>query len=213
MLTTPSSPIRVVIADDHAIVRDGLRTILDEQPDITVVGERENSAEIVEVVSALNCDVLLMDLTMPGGSGLAGLNALQKAGSEVRTLILTVHTDATYLQQALGAGAAGYLTKRSSASALLAAVRATAAGQSCIEPGTNALSPEQDALRRLSKREREVLRLVALGYTNQEAAVELDISTKSVEGYRRRMVLKIGAANRADIVRFALKNKLLSEAL
>lgn len=206
---TPTSSIRVLIADDHTIVRDGLRNILEKQPDIHVVGERSSSVGIVEAVESSDCDVLLMDLTMPDGGGLQGLAALQEAQSTVRTLILTVHDDPTRLQQALNAGAIGYLTKRTSAQDLVDAVRATAAGQSRVDIG-RPLPSAGSVLQRLSRREREVLHLIALGYTNHEAAEKLQVSTKSVEGYRRRMVQKIGASSRAEIVNFALKNGLLS---
>ncbi len=198
----------MLIVDDHTIVRDGLRNILEKQPDIVVVGERSNAEGIVGVVAQTQCNVLLMDLTMPVCGGLQGLAALQAARSEVYTLILTVHDDAGLLQQALSAGAVGYLTKRASARTLIDAVRATAAGRSCVAVDR---SGAPGPLQQLSRREREVLILIALGYTNQEAAEKLDVSTKSVEGYRRRMVQKIGANTRAEIVTFALKNGLLSQ--
>ncbi|MFT5679650.1 MAG: DNA-binding NarL/FixJ family response regulator [Myxococcota bacterium] len=204
----PNSPIRVLIADDHTIVRDGLRNILEKQSDISVVGEQSSAVGIVKAVEDSGCNVLLMDLTMPNGGGFQGLEALRAAHSSVRTLILTVHDDPERLQRALSAGALGYLTKRASAQVLVEAVRETAAGRSCVDIGPGA--PGGNVLQRLSRREREVLHLIALGYTNQEAAGKLEVSTKSVEGYRRRMVQKIGASNRAEIVKFALKNGLLS---
>ena len=204
---TPIPPIRVLIVDDHTIVRDGLRNILDNQDDITVVGERSNSVGIVQAVIDTGCNVLLMDLTMPGGSGLQGLNALKDADVAVHTLVLTVHDDPIRLQNAMRAGATGYLTKQVDAGRLLEAVRAVATGKTSFE----ILGTTTPALKQLSHREHQVLKLVALGYTNHEAAEHLQISPKSVEGYRRRMVQKIGAKSRADIVRFALDRGLLTE--
>ena len=208
-----SSPtIRVLIVDDHTIVRDGLRNILEKEPDITVVGERSSAKDIVNAVRETDCNVLLMDLTMPGAGGLQGLAMLQAARISVNTLILTVHEASSRLHQAIAAGALGYLTKRASAQTLLEAVRTTAAGKAHIDSAVITPTPDVVLLESLSRREREVLVLVAMGHTNQEAAARLGVSPKSVEGYRRRMAQKIGASSRADIVRFALRHGLLSSS-
>jgi len=208
--------IRVLIADDHAVLRAGLRMLLDAEPDIEVVGEARDGLEVLARVRTLTPDVLLLDLAMPGMGGLEVLGRVREVSPQTRVLILTMHEEEEYLREALRAGSAGYVLKRAAAEELLSAIRAVYHGGVYLHPehgrrlleemvDRGARRPEPETEPPLSPREREVLRLIALGYTNQQAADALYLSVKTVETYRARLMAKLGLRTRAELVRYALQ--------
>lgn len=212
---------RILLADDHAMLRSGLRLLLNAQPDLEVVGEASDGREAIARAKALQPDVLLLDLNMPGLGGLTALGALRTAAPNARLLVLTMHDDENYLRQALKGGAAGYVLKRAADTELLSAVRAVVRGEVYIHPAmTRALLedliPEHagevaDAWDSLSGREQDVLRLVALGHTSQEIADRLFLSVKTVETYRARGMEKLGLRSRAALVQYVLQRGLLDD--
>lgn len=210
-----SDAARILLVDDHAILRSGLRLLLDSQPDFEVVGEAENGVEAVKQATALQPDVLLLDLNMPHMDGLAAIKALKEEVPAVRILVLTMHEDANSLQQAIQSGAAGYVLKKAVDTELLLAIRAVLRGEMYIHSAmtqklflnNNASNTETiDLWTGLSEREYDVLKRVALGYTNSEIADELFLSTKTVETYRSRGMEKLGLQSRAQLVKSALKH-------
>ncbi|MBI3362469.1 MAG: response regulator transcription factor [Chloroflexi bacterium] len=212
----------ILLADDHAVLRAGLRMLLDAQPDLTVVGEAGQGSEALKLAGELKPDLILLDLTMPGLSGLEALPLLRKAAPESHVLILTMHDDESYLRQALRTGAAGYVLKKAADNELLSAIRAVMRGEVYVHPSlTKALIedllPDSPAIPRdpwdeLSEREREVLVLVALGHTSAEIAERLSISPKTAETYRARGMEKLGLRSRAALVKYALGKGLLDES-
>jgi DNA-binding NarL/FixJ family response regulator len=211
-------PIHVLLADDHAILRAGLRLLLDAQPDMKVVGETNDGLETLAGVEALQPDVILLDLTMPNLGGLDALPLLKQRAPGIRVLILTMHDNEGYLRQALQSGAAGYVLKGAVDSELLNAIRAVARGETYIHSAiTHKLldsiqpppAPISDPWETLSAREFEVLRLVALGYTNGEIAEQFSISVKTVETHRARGMEKLDLRTRAELVRAAIAKGLL----
>ncbi len=214
-------PLRVLLADDHAILRVGLRLLLDGQEDFEVVGEAETGLEALELADSLKPDIVLLDLNMPGLHGLETLPTLRKVAPDARVLILTMHADPQYLQEAIRRGAAGYVLKKAADSELLSALRAVARGEVYVHPSmTRALldgliqqpqDTESNAWEELSPREQEVLRMVALGHTSAEIAQQLHLSPKTVDTYRARGMEKLGFSTRAALVRFCLRRGLLSQ--
>jgi two-component system response regulator NreC len=219
--------LRVLLADDHGIVRDGLRVLIDSETDMKVVAECGDASQVATLAKDNAADIVVVDLSMPGGGGSAAIAALRATGLSTRVLVLTMHENPAYVKAALAAGAAGYLAKRVAGGRLVEAIRAVARGgvyvdvpasegtlpTSLIEPvAAPSSDPDPELaprLRTLSRREREVLCLVAGGHTNQEAAQTLGISVKTIEGYRARIMKKLGAHTRADLVSFALRMGLL----
>jgi two-component system response regulator NreC len=210
--------IRVLIVDDHAVVRSGLRLLLDAQDDIEVVGEAGNARDAVFEARATKPDVILMDVVMPGGSGIDATPQLLHEEPGARVLVLSMQDDPSYVRHAFEAGASGYVLKEAADAEVVAAVREVAAGNRYVNPalGARLVAAESEARKRaeadpLSEREREVLRLLALGHTNQEIAQMLYISVRTAETHRAHIMQKLGLHSRADLVRHALANGLLSE--
>jgi two-component system, NarL family, response regulator NreC len=210
--------IRVLIVDDHAVVRSGLRLLLEAEEDIEVVGEAGTAREAVFEVRASEPDVVLMDVVMPGGSGIDATPQLLHERPEAKILVLSMQDDPSYVRQAFEAGASGYVLKEAADTEVVAAVREVAAGRSYVNPalGARLVAADSEARKRaaadpLSEREREVLRLLALGHTNQEIAQTLYISVRTAETHRAHIMQKLSLRSRADLVRHALANGLLAE--
>jgi DNA-binding NarL/FixJ family response regulator len=212
--------IRVLLADDHDVVRMGLRALLGSAPGIDVVGEAADGARALELARALSPDVVIMDLSMGGMDGLAATRAITEDGLSTRVLVLTMHDEDEYLVPLLEAGAAGYVVKSVAGAELLDAVRAIAAGRSWVRPEAAPLLAQAwtrraraDETRQrydsLSQRERDVFLFIAQGYTTSQIGRRLFISAKTVDTYRRRVNAKLEIADRADYVRLALDLGLL----
>ena len=208
--------IRVVIVDDHAILRSGLRRVLDAEPDIEVVGEAESAERAVFEALANKPDVVLMDVVMPGKSGIEGMPAVLQAAPEAKVLILSMQDDPRYVRTAFEVGAHGYVLKEAADTEVVGAVRAVASGERYVHPalGARLVAAEAEERRRaeedpLSEREREVLRLLALGHTNQEIAKLLYISVRTAETHRAHIMQKLRLSSRAELVRYALENGLI----
>jgi two-component system, NarL family, response regulator NreC len=213
--------IRVLIADDHAVLRAGLRMLLGAHRDLDVVGEAADGLEVSRQARELQPDVVLLDLSMPGPRSGSVIRSVLRACPKTRVLILTMHDDAAYLRSALAAGAAGYLVKRAADSELLSAIRAVHAGRTFVD-----MTESSDRLERrlavegekagkppksLSRREREVLRLLAQGHSNQQIADGIQVSVKTVETYRMRVSEKLGLKGRAELYRFATESGVLDQ--
>jgi DNA-binding NarL/FixJ family response regulator len=210
--------IRVLVVDDHAIVRSGLRRVLDAEPDIETVSEAENADRAVFEAMEHKPDIVLMDVVMPGKSGIEGLPALLQAVPSTQVLILSMQDDPRYVREAFEAGASGYVLKEAADTDLITAVRAVAAGERYVHPalGARLLAAEVEERKRaeadpLSEREREVLRLLALGHTNQEIAKLLYISVRTAETHRAHIMQKLRLSSRAELVRYALAEGVLQE--
>jgi len=208
--------IRVLVVDDHAVVRSGLRALLDREDEVTVVDEAATADEAVFRMIEHKPDVLLMDVTMPGTSGLEAIPKLLQASPATRVLMLSMHDDPRYVREAFAAGASGYVLKEAADTEVVAAIRTVAAGQSYVNPSLGARMVEAEAKAAaeakadpLSEREHEVLRMLALGHTNQEIAKTLYISVRTAETHRAHIMQKLGLGSRADLVRYALAHKLI----
>lgn len=212
--------IRVLLADDHAVVRAGLKAVLGSAKDIAVVGEAGNGREAVDAALRLNPDVVVMDLSMDEMDGVAATRELKSRASASRVLILTMHAEDEYLVPLLEAGASGYLVKNAADRDLVDAVRTVAGGQQYLQASAartlakelkrrEERASERDQFDDLSEREQAILRLVASGYSAPEIAEQLSISPKTVDTYKQRVSEKIGLRHRADYVRFAMKLGLL----
>jgi DNA-binding NarL/FixJ family response regulator len=199
--------IRVLVVDDHAVVRTGLRRVLDAEPDIETVAEAATAERAVFEAIDHKPDIVLLDLMMPGKSGIDGMPALIQAVPEAKILILSMQDDPRYVREAFEAGASGYVLKEAADTEVVSAVRAVAAGERYVHPEQRKRA-EVDPL---SEREREVLRLLALGHTNQEIAKMLYISVRTAETHRAHIMQKLGLSNRAELVRYALAEGLLED--
>jgi two-component system response regulator NreC len=211
--------IRVVLIDDHAVVRSGLRLLLDAQHDIEVVGEGGNAQDAVFRARALKPDVMLLDVVMPGESGIEVVPKLLNESPQTNILVLSMQDDPSYVREAFAAGAKGYVLKEAADEEVVSAIREVAAGGSYVHPALGARMVAAEAAERaaaeadpLSEREREVLRLLALGHTNQEIASQLYISVRTAESHRAHIMQKLRLTTRAELVRYALANGLLDEA-
>ena len=210
--------IRVLIVDDHAVVRSGLRLVLEREDDLEVVGEAGNADEGVRVARLEKPDVVLLDVVMPGRSGIEAASDIIEASGGAKVLVLSMQDDPSYVREAFASGASGYLLKEAADVEVVQAIREVAAGNRYVHPalGARLAQAEVDAARKsaddpLSDREREVLRLLALGHTNQEIAKELFISVRTAETHRAHIMRKLGLGTRADLVRYALANGYLEE--
>lgn len=213
--------IRLMLADDHVLLRETLKLFLDTQPDLEVVAEAGTAEETLEK-GASNPNVVLLDITLPDRSGIAILPELRQKYPGSRVLIVTMHAEPSYLRAALAAGAAGYLVKTASPSELLEAIRMVNRGERYIdvsmrqhvtEPEKVVRSPGSAPITRLSNREREVLNGLARGMRYQAIADTIGVSVKTVETYRSRLTAKLGFKNRADLMRFAIESGILSSLL
>jgi DNA-binding NarL/FixJ family response regulator len=208
--------IRVLLVEDHETVREGLRLLVNAQSDMQVVGEVSDGRGAVEGTDALRPDVVVLDLSMPGMSGLAAARAVKRSGATSAIVTLTRHADTAFVQELLEAGAAGYVLKQSASAELLRAIRTAAAGGRYLDPALPAADAAADLRRRpttprATEREVEVLRLVALGHSNREIASALDISVKTVEVHKANAMRKLGLHGRTDVVRYAVMNGWLTE--
>ena len=208
------SKLRVLIADDHETVREGLKVIINSQPDMAVVGYADDGHAAVERVRELLPDVAVLDVSMPKLNGLQATERINRCCPQVRVLTLTRHTDDGYLQKLLKAGASGYVLKQSPSGVLLSALRAVASGQTFLDPtitekvvgsyvtraGAKGVLPQNEP----SEREQEVLRLIAWGHSNKEIAARLELSVKTVEAHKANAMHKLGMHSRIDIVRYAI---------
>ena len=216
-----SESIRVVLADDHSVVRAGLKAVLGATPDITVIGEASDGREAVELVERLKPDVVVMDLSMPGVDGVAATKEIVASGVGTRVIILSMHAEEDYLVPAMEAGASGYLVKTNADRELVNAIRGVAHGDVYVQSAAArilakklaAKSPaasERERYERLTGRERDVLRGIALGYSAPEIGSQLQISPKTVDTYKQRIQEKVDLAHRSQYVQFALRLGLLS---
>jgi DNA-binding NarL/FixJ family response regulator len=212
--------IRVFLADDHALFREGLRALLAGCEDIEVVGEAADGQEALARVPAARPDVVLMDIAMPGLGGLEATLALRRTVPAARVLVLTQYESREYLARFLKAGAAGYVLKRAGGAELITAIRAVAAGQAVLHPAMTAeviegylkgarAGPGEAAYEALTERERQVLKLIAEGQTSKEIAQALDLSVKTVITHRTNLMEKLGLHNRAELVKFAVRLGLI----
>ncbi len=202
--------MRILIADDHRVVRTGLRMLLESHPDFEVVGEASSGPETVQKAQELRPELVILDLSMPDGNGLLYLRQLSEM---TRVLVLTMHDDPAYVRQVIQAGGAGYVLKEAADVELFSAIRRVLSGQTYIYPTLAAKLVDETAGGErkavpLSPRELEVLRLVALGHTNQEIALQLNVSVRTVETYKTRICEKLGVYTRSEMVRYALEHKL-----
>jgi len=209
-----SEKLRILLAEDHQTVREGIKLLVNNQPDMEVVGEAGNGEIAIKMATELKPDMLLMDISMPAMNGLKATKRLRLLQPDIKILTLTRHTDDGYLQQLIGAGANGYVLKQSAPTELITAIRTIAAGNAYLDPSltrrvmggyvSRAVSQRGESKSELTDRESEVLRLIALGYSNKEIASQIDLSVKTVEAHKANAVRKLGIASRVDIVRYAI---------
>jgi DNA-binding NarL/FixJ family response regulator len=211
--------IRALIVDDHAVVRSGLRKVLEAEEDIEVVGEAGDARQAVFETRATKPDVILMDVVMPGKSGVEAIPEVLKDAPEAKVLVLSMQDDPRYVREAFEAGAAGYVLKEAADTDVVAALREVASGGRYVHPALGARLVAAEAAERkraeqdpLSDRERDVLRLLALGHTNQEIAKMLYISVRTAETHRAHIMQKLRLQTRAELVRHALEQGLLDES-
>jgi two-component system response regulator NreC len=213
------SKIRVLVADDHAVLRAGLKLLINTQPDLEVVGEASDHRQALQQALALKPDVLSLDMSMPAGNAIQVIQTLARECPQVRVLVLTMHDDPAYFRMALASGAVGYVCKKAADSELLTAIRQVARGKvyTQLELSSDGLSRKSPAgagaarspLEELSERELEVLQFLAQGFTNQAIADHLVLSVKTVESYRARLMSKLQMRSRAELTQFALESGLL----
>jgi two-component system, NarL family, response regulator NreC len=210
--------IRVIVVDDHAVVRSGLRRVLEAEADIEVVAEAGSVREAVFEARAQKPDVVVMDVVMPGQSGIEGTPLVLHEAPEATVLVLSMQDDPRYVREAFAAGASGYVLKEAADTDVVEAVRVVADGRQYLHPTLGARLIESEARARqeadadpLSEREREVLRLLALGHTNQEIATLLYVSVRTAESHRAHIMQKLRLQTRAELVRYALAHGLLED--
>jgi DNA-binding NarL/FixJ family response regulator len=211
--------ISVLLADDHLVVRRGLRAVLEGEADLKIVGEIADGAEVVHTTEALKPDVLILDLMLPNLGGLQILRELRKLQLPTRVVVLSMHSSEAYVTEALGLGALGYVIKDSGADDLIRAVRLVAAGRSFLSPplseslleayNQRLQATSRDPYETLTTREREVLLLAAQGHTSAEIAAQLAISPRTAESHRSNLMQKLGLRSQSDLIRFALRRRIL----
>ncbi|MBE0428296.1 MAG: response regulator transcription factor [Thermoleophilia bacterium] len=215
------SKIRILLADDHAILRSGLMRLLGEESDIEIVGEAENGREAVQKTQELHPDIVLMDIGMPVMNGMEATKQIKKRDNDVKVLVLTMHDNEEYLFQVLQAGASGYVLKKAADSDLVNAIHVVSRGDCFLYPSAAKMVVEDyleklkagqeptSSFDALTEREREILRLVAEGYTNREIAESLFISVKTVETHKANIMEKLNLHKRAELVRYAIRKGIL----
>jgi two-component system response regulator NreC len=211
--------IRVLLADDHTILRDGIRALLDDQADIEVIGEAEDGLSTVKMVAKLKPDVVIMDIAMPILNGLEATRQIQRDYPQVKVLILTMHENEEYIRQVLAAGALGYVLKDAAAHDLLGAIRAVHRGEAVLSPAITRLVIEDylrwgdirpaDISNGLTPREREILQLIAEGYTNKEIAEILNLSVKTIQSHRSNLMNKLDLHDRGELIKYAIQKKII----
>lgn len=211
--------IRILLADDHTILRDGIRSLIEDEPDMEVVGEAEDGITVVKLADSLRPDVILMDLAMPLLNGLEATRQIRKNNTHAKILILTMHENEEYIRQVLAAGAMGYILKDAAARELLGAIRAVNKGEVVLSPAITRLivtdylrwgdlSP-QDSTDGLTDRERQILQLIAEGYTNKQIADILLISIKTVQAHRLNLMKKLDLHDRGELIKYAIQKKII----
>ena len=210
-----SDVVRILLVDDHAVLRSGLRLLLEREPDLEPIGEAATAEEAVRSLPRLSPDVVVIDVEMPGIGGLEGIALIRERAPDARVLVLSMHDQARDVRRAFDAGAHGYLPKAAADEDLVRAIRAVAAGERYVHPSLGAaLAAPQAAggpIDELTARERDVLRLLALGHTNQEIAEQLVVSVRTVESHRAHVMTKLRVTTRAGLVGEALRAGLLNE--
>jgi DNA-binding NarL/FixJ family response regulator len=213
--------LRILLADDHMVIREGLKTLINAQHDMSVIAEAIDGQMVVEQADEHQPDLVIMDISMPKKNGVQATALLKRAHPEIKVLALSAHEDVTYLRELLALGASGYLLKHTAADALIQAIRQVAAGGMYLEPSLSKhviarfvrVSAANDMLgSELSDRETEVLQRVAQGYSNQDIADQLILSVKTVETYRGRAMKKLGLESRVALVRYALEHDWLKSS-
>jgi two-component system response regulator NreC len=209
------SPIRLLLVDDHTVLRSGLRMLLNSHEDMIVVGEAESGEDALEKVKELKPDIVLLDISMPGMGGMTALQKIKEI-SEAKVLMLTMHADEEYLKEALEFGVSGYVLKQAADTELIQAIKEVAKGQVYVDSGLAqnlvksmyhpSSKQRSDYDSNLTDREKEVLTLIALGHTNKEIAETLMISVKTVESHKTKIMEKINCQKRSEMVRYALEN-------
>jgi DNA-binding NarL/FixJ family response regulator len=216
-------PISVLIADDHAIVRDGLRVLIQAREELRVVGEAENGVDAVRRVREMHPNVVIMDIAMPDLNGVEATRQIQRVSPATKVIILSMYGSREHISRALSAGASGYLLKRSAGPELIEAIRVVSGGGRYLSRETSETvladymelsrnAPEKGRLASLSEREREILQLLAEGKANKEIAARLHVSPKTVHTYRSRMMVKLGLHDTPGLIRFAIQHGLTPEA-
>jgi DNA-binding NarL/FixJ family response regulator len=211
--------IRILLADDHTILRDGIRSLLEDEPDMEVIGEAEDGHAAVKMTGQLGPDVVVMDIAMPLLNGLEATRQIKRNNPQVKVLILTMHENEEYIRQVLATGAMGYILKDAAARELLGAIRAVHRGEAVLSPAITRLviedylrwgEPQSEPISNgLSAREREVLQLIAEGYTNKQIGEILCISVKTVQAHRNNLMQKLDLHDRGELIKYAIQKKII----
>lgn len=214
--------IRILLADDHTILRAGLRMMLNAQPDMEVIGEAQDGRQAINTTMTLQPDIVLMDITMPDMNGIEATKQIKRVAPEVKVLVLTMHENDEYVFQALRAGASGYILKEAADTELITALHVLRSGQFYLSPSAQSVivgdylqrvhtGEEKDSYNNLTEREKEILKLVAEGYTNNQIAERLVISPKTVDTHRTHVMDKLNLHSRAELVKYAMRRGLLED--